>query len=322
MKNANQKKCYAKIYQRHSRQYSVHLDQQIEHRQEVAVGAAVAIKGGVSNVTRMCGQPTFFFFLGRQRSGYETRKRIGVLLTTDSEAPRNLKGSEDAHISLHIFFFFFCGLWLRTPRPPPRGRGDSKRSTGHEQIEQSAIQSASRVTLAPQHEKAEGLIGEGSEEASESGRPAWSAVHVVQVHIGSNLQRGRFRPCVSGLLAKHLVNPVGQSAALSREAPGARESASPVVSMPSGAVETQWQVPAVEAISKTIMRLHCVGPMKAPRAGVRGRVVCASRFRGSGMAIEECWGAPLHQLVHNPETGERPVHIPWPEEVLFFFFSR
>ena len=148
--------------------------------------------------------PTFFcfFFLGRQRSGYETRKRIGVLLTTHSEAPRNLKGSEDAHISLHIFF---CGLWLRTPRLPPRGRGDSKRSTGHEQIEQSAIQSASRVTLAPQHEKAERLIGEGSEEASESGRPAWSAVHVVQVHIGSNLQRGRFRPCVSGLLAKHLA---------------------------------------------------------------------------------------------------------------------
>ena len=274
--------------------------------------------------------PTFFvFFLGRQRSGYETRKRIGVLLTTDSEAPRNLKGSEDAHISLHIFF---CGLWLRTPRPPPRGRGDSKRSTGHEQIEQSAIRSASRVTLAPQHEKAERLIGEGSEEASESGRPAWSAVHVVQVHIGSNLQRGRFRPCVSGLLAKHLAGwgsrpgawnhiCIAQSsgAALSREAPGARGSASPVVSMPSGAVETQWQVPAVEAISKTIMRLHCLGPMKAPRAGVRGRVVCASRFRGPGMAIEECWGAPLHQLVHNPETGERPVHIPWRKK---FFFSR
>ena len=60
------------------------------------------------------------------------------------------------------------------------------------------------MTLAPQNEKAEKLVGEGSEEASESGRPVWSAVHVVQVHIGSNLQRGRFRPCVSGLLAKHL----------------------------------------------------------------------------------------------------------------------
>ena len=105
-----------------------------------------------------------------------------------------------------------------------------------------------------------------------------------------------------------------QSAALSREACGARENTSSLVSMPSGAVETQWQVPAVEAISKTIMILRCLGPMKAPRAGVRGRVVCASRFRGPGMATEECWGAPLHQLVHNPETGERPIHIPWPEE--------
>ena len=34
-----------------------------------------------------------------------------------------------------------------------------------------------------------------------------------------------------------------------------------------------------------------------------GRVIWASRFRGPGMAIRECWGAPLHQLVHNPETG-------------------
>ena len=93
----------------------------------------------------------------------------------------------------HTFPFpvFFCVLWLRTPRPPQRGRGDSKRSTGHEQIEQSTIQSASTVTLAPQNEKAEKLVGEGSEEASESGRPVWSAVHVVQVHIGSNLQRGK-----------------------------------------------------------------------------------------------------------------------------------
>ena len=34
------------------------------------------------------------------------------------------------------------------------------------------------------------------------------------------------------------------------------------------------------------------------------RVVWASRFRGPGMAIRECWGAPLHQLVHNPKTGD------------------
>ena len=48
-----------------------------------------------------------------------------------------------------------------------------------------------------------------------------------------------------------------------------------------------------------------------------GRVVWVSRFRGPGMAIRECWGASLQQLVHNPETGTRPVHVPWPE---FFFF--
>ena len=127
---------------------------------------------------------------------------MGVLLNTDIEAPRYLKRSEGAHISPH--YFFLVGSLVAHPPPPPRGRGDSKRSTGHEQIEQSTIQSASRVTLAPQNEKAEKLVGEGSEKASESGRPVWSAVHVVQVHIGSNLQRGRFRPCVSGLLAKHL----------------------------------------------------------------------------------------------------------------------
>ena len=154
-------------------------------------------------------------------------------------------------------------------------------------------------TSSANNEKAEKLVGEGSEKASESGRPIWSAVRVVQVHIGSNLQRGRFRPCVSGLLAKHLDewgsrpgawNPIctARSSALPREAPGARENTSSVVSMPSGAVETQWQVPAVEAISRTIMILRCLGPIKAPRAGVRGRVVCASRFRGPGMVTEEC----------------------------------
>ena len=63
-------------------------------------------------------------------------------------------------------------------------------------------------------------------------------------------------------------------------------------------------MPAVEAIAITIMELRCLGPMKAPRAGMRGSVVWASRFRGPGMAFEECWGASLHQLVHNPKTGD------------------
>ena len=105
---------------------------------------------------------------------------------------------------------------------------------------------------------------------------------------------------------------------------GREENTSSVVpDMPSGAVETQWQVPAVEAIARTIMVLRCLGPMKAPRAGVRGRVVWASRFRGPGMASEECWGcwgAPLHQLVHNPETGDATGSCSLAGRSFFFFW--
>ena len=75
-------------------------------------------------------------------------------------------------------------------------------------------------------------------------------------------------------------------------------------------------MPAVEAIAKTLFRAY-----EIPEGRGEGEGGCASRFRRPGIATEECWGAPLHQLVHNPETGERPVHIPWPEEVFFFFFS-
>ena len=59
--------------------------------------------------------------------------------------------------------------------------------------------------------------------------------------------------------------------------------------------------------------------MKAPRAGWGGGWYVSA---GSGALAwqQRSAGAPLHQLVHNPETGERPVHIPWPEEVFFFFF--
>ena len=102
---------------------------------------------------------------------------------------------------------------------------------------------------------------------------------------------------------------------------GREESASSVVPLPSGAVVTQWQVPAVEAISRTIMVLRCLGPIKAP-AGMKGRVVWTSRFRGPGMATKECWGAPRNQLVHNRETGDATGSCSWPEEVFFFsFFS-
>ena len=101
---------------------------------------------------------------------------------------------------------------------------------------------------------------------------------------------------------------------------GWEESATSVVPMPSGAVLTQWQVPAVEAISRTTMALCCLGPMKAPRAGVMGRVVWTSRFRGPGMATKGMLGAPLHQLVHNPETGEATGSCSLAEGFFSFFF--
>ena len=39
-------------------------------------------------------------------------------------------------------------------------------------------------------------------ETGETVRPLRFAVRVVPVHLDSNLQRGRFRPCVDGMLAK------------------------------------------------------------------------------------------------------------------------
>ena len=103
------------------------------------------------------------------------------------------------HFSPLVFFPFF---FVDFP-PPPRGGGDSKRSTGHELIEHSTIPLASRVTLAPQTtNRRKNWWAWTQIEAGETVRPLRSAVRVVQVHLDSNLQRGRFRPCVGGLLAK------------------------------------------------------------------------------------------------------------------------
>ena len=66
--------------------------------------------------------------------------------------------------------------------------------------------------------------------------------------------------------------------------------------------------------------LRCLGPIKAPRAGVKGRVVWASRFRGPGMATKECWGAPLHQLVQNPETGDATGSCSLAGRSYYYFF--
>ena len=138
---------------------------------------------------------------------------------------------------------------------------------------------------------------------------------------GSNwfeLQRGMFRPCVSGLLAKHLDGRgAGKVYVIPNALPcscgagrallclgrhlGREESASSVVPMPSGAVVTQWQVPAVEAISRTIMVLCCLGPIKAPRW----------QQRNAG-------GHPYTSWFIIPRLVTRPVHVPWPE--VYFFF--
>ena len=173
--------------------------------------------------------------------------------------------------------------------------------------------------------------------ASETVRPVWSAVRVVQVHIGSNCKEVCFGHTLVAYWQSILTGGgagkvYGIPTALPRSCGAGRallclkrhlgreESASSVVPMPSGAVVTQWQVPAVEAISRTIMVLRCLGPIKAPRAGVKGRVVWASRFRGPGMATKECWGAPLHQLVHNPETGDATGSCSLAGRSFFFFF--
>ena len=52
-----------------------------------------------------------------------------------------------------------------------------------------------------------------------------------------------------------------------------------------------------------------------------GRVVWASRFRGPGMATKKCWGAPLHQLVHNPETGDATGSCSLAGGFFFFFLT-
>ena len=186
----------------------------------------------------------FFFLFDIKGVGTRPRKEWVCSLTLTLKHQDGSKGLR-AH-SFLLTFFFLCHV------PPPRGREDSKRSTGHELIEHSTIQSASRVTLAPQTTKRqEKLVGEGSEKASENGRPVWSAVHVVQVRIGSNLQRGRFRPCVSGLLAKHLDgcgsrpgawNPIctarssgaGRALLCLERHLGREENTSSVVPVPSG----------------------------------------------------------------------------------------
>ena len=111
-----------------------------------------------------------------------------------------------------------------------------------------------------------------------------------------------------------------QSAALPRETPGARGEY--LVSCVY-AVRGSRDLVAGACCRSHLQNYHGITLFRAyesPRAGVRGRVVWASRFRGPGMATEECWGAPLHQLVHNPETGDATGSCSLAGRSFFFFF--
>ena len=81
-------------------------------------------------------------------------------------------------------------------------------------------------------------------------------------------------------------------------------------------------VPVASASSAAIfsptMAILFLGPTKAPRAGVMGRVVWTSRFRGPGMVTEGMRGGNP-QLVHGPETDEATGSCSLAD---FYFFLR
>ena len=146
---ANQR-CYAKNLPKQTQQYSVHLDQQVEHRQEVAVSTAVADERRRSKCSTRewpSNSPHFFFV-------FLTKPSRVVVFNTDIEQQGRLTSTECTIISLYLllpsFFFFF---WWIAPSPPkgaPKGGEDSKRSSEHEQLSTSTNPLASTVPLAPQ----------------------------------------------------------------------------------------------------------------------------------------------------------------------------
>ena len=66
---------------------------------------------------------------------------------------------------------------------------------------------------------------------------------------------------------------VGRALLLPGRHLGWREGTPSVAHAQSGAVLFQWRVPAVEVISTYHGNILSLGPIKAPRAGVMGRVV-------------------------------------------------
>ena len=113
---ANQR-CCAKNLPKQTQQYSVHLDQQVEHRQEVAVSTAVADERRRSKCSTRewpSNSPHFFFFL--------TKPSRVVVFNTDIEQQGRLTSTECTIISLYLLLpsFFFL---VDSPLPPQRGEG-------------------------------------------------------------------------------------------------------------------------------------------------------------------------------------------------------
>ena len=70
------------------------------------------------------------------------------------------------------------------------------------------------------------------------------------------------------------------------------------------------------------MALYCLGPMKAPRAGVWEGWYGPAGSGALAWPQRECLGAPLHQLVHDPETGEATGSCSLAEDSSFFLFKK
>ena len=78
-------------------------------------------------------------------------------------------------------------------------------------------------------------------------------------------------------------------------------------------------VPAVEALRTYHGIILFLGPMKALRAGVMGRVVGGPAGLGALATKGVLGGTPFTSWFTVPRLVRRPVHVPWPK--FFFFFS-
>ena len=94
--------------------------------QEVAVGTAVAVEGGVANVTRMCGQPTpplfFFWTIG---VGTRPGREWVCSLTLTLKLQDISKGPRTHTFPFPIILFFFF-LGCASPAPLQGGEGTSR----------------------------------------------------------------------------------------------------------------------------------------------------------------------------------------------------